>query len=82
MVKKVFGNGLAMMIMLCIILALIFIVLAGIQWITSEGDKNKLQAARSKLTWAIIGLIVAFTAFFIISIIGYFFKVDLLSLGG
>lgn len=53
----------------------------GISWITSGGDKNKLQAARAKLTWAVGGLVVAFAAFFIVSIIGYLFNVDLLKLG-
>jgi len=80
-VSKIFSNGLTLMIILCIVLALIFMVLAGIQWITSGGDKNKLQAARAKLTWAIGGLIVALAAFFIVSMIGYFFKVNLLKFG-
>lgn len=77
-VEKIFKNGFAIMIILCIVLAVIFIVLGGMQWITSGGDKTKLQAARAKLTWAVVGLIVAFSAFFIIGLIGYFFKVDLM----
>ncbi|MBI5122863.1 hypothetical protein HZA75_03310 [Candidatus Roizmanbacteria bacterium] len=58
----------------------IYIILAGIQWIMSGGDKNKLAAARAKLTWAIIGFIVILSSFFIINGIGYLFKVDLLKL--
>lgn len=77
-VAKLFRNFYSLMIILCIVLSLIFIVLGGLQWITSGGDKAKVQAARNKLTWAIVGLIVAFSGFFIISLIGYFFKVDLL----
>ncbi len=78
-VSKVFRNSFIIMIIICVALALIFIVVAGIQWILSGGDKTKLQAARAKLTWAIIGLVVAFAAFFIVSLIGYFFKVNLLN---
>jgi len=77
-ISKVFRNTFIIMLLACVILSLIFIVVAGIQWIMSGGDKNKLQAARSKLIWAIGGLIVAFVAFFIVSLIGYLFKVDLL----
>lgn len=77
-VAKFFKNGFAIMLILAIVMSLIFLVLGGIQWITSGGDKAKLQAARGKLTWAIVGLIISFSAFFIISLIGYFFKVDLL----
>jgi hypothetical protein len=77
-VEKLFKNSFSLMIILCIVLALIFIILGGIQWITSGGDKTKLQAARSKLTWSIIGLVIAFSAFFIVALIGFFFKVDLM----
>ena len=78
-VSKVFRNAFIIMLIACVALALIFMTYAGIQWITSGGDKTKLQAARAKLTYAIIGLIVAFVAFFIVGIIGFFFKVNLLS---
>jgi ABC-type Fe3+ transport system permease subunit len=77
-VSKVFRNSFVILLIICVVLSLIFIVYSGIQWILSGGDKNKLQAARARLNWAIIGLIVAFVAFFIVSLIGYFFKVDLL----
>ena len=78
-VSKLFKNGFSLMILICIMLALIFIVLGGMQWITSGGDKGKVEAARKKLTYAIVGLVVAFSAFFIVSMIGYFFQVDLLN---
>ncbi len=79
-VLKVFRNAYTIMLILVVVLSLIFIVLGGIQWITSGGDKSKLQAARSKITWAVGGLIIAFVSFFIVSLIGYFFDVPLLSL--
>ena len=79
-ISTVFKNSYTIMLIIAIVLSLIFIVLGGIQWVTSGGDKTKLEAARNKITWAIIGLIIAFVSFFIISIIGYFFKVDLLSI--
>ncbi|HVF69068.1 MAG TPA: hypothetical protein VNA13_00735 [Xanthomonadales bacterium] len=79
-VTKVFRNSYTIMLIICLVLSLIFIVLGGIQWITSGGDKTKLQAARSKITWAVIGLIISFVSFFIIGMIGYFFNVPLLSI--
>jgi hypothetical protein len=62
--------------MICIGLSLIYIVIAGMQWITSGGDKTKLDAARKKLTYAIIGLVVAFMSFLIVSVLGYVFGVN------
>ena len=76
--SKVFGNALTTMIILAVVLSLIFLVLGGMQWISSGGDKNKVAAARAKITWAIVGLIITLAAFFIINIFGYFFNVKLL----
>lgn len=61
-----------------ILIAVIMILWSGIQWITSEGDKTKLQAAKTRLSYSVIGLIVMFSAFFIINIIGTFFGVKLI----
>ena len=45
------------------ILAVIFIVVAGIRYTTSGGDPAKTKAAQQTLTYAIVGLIVAALAF-------------------
>lgn len=76
----IFRNSYTIMLIIVIILSLVFIVLGGIQWITSGGDKSKLQSARGKITWAVIGLIISFVSFFIVSLIGNFFDVELLML--
>lgn len=49
-----------------IIFAITLIIYSGIQWIISEGDKQKLQAAHNRLTYAIIGLILLLLAFFLV----------------
>ena len=51
------------------ILALGFVIYAGIQWAMSGGDKQKVQAARNRLTYSIIGLIVITLSFFIVQTI-------------
>ena len=75
--SKVFKNSLTIMITLAVILCLIYLILGGIQWISSGGDKNKVAGARAKITYAIIGLVVALLAFFIVGLFGYFFNVKL-----
>ena len=52
-----------------IILAIVFIFVSGIQWIMSGGEKQKLQNARNRLIYSIVGLIVIVIAFAIINII-------------
>ncbi len=54
---------------LAAILAVIFLVWGGIKYITAGGDKTKVTAARETIIGAIVGLIVAFAAFFIINFV-------------
>jgi hypothetical protein len=76
--SKIIGNAITIMIILAVILTLIFLILGGILWITSGGDKAKIAAARARITFAIVGLIIALVSFFIVSIVGTIFKVNLL----
>ncbi len=64
------------------ITALIFLIWGGISWIMSQGDKSKVESARKRITYAIIGLIVAFASYMIINTVGTFFGVKVLNLPG
>lgn len=64
-----------------IVAALLFfflLVLGGIRWITSGGDKGQTEAARSQITAAFVGLLVVFAAWAIMQIVGAFFDVNLI----
>lgn len=63
-------------IITAVILALFFLIWGGFDWMTSGGDKQKLASARQKITFAIVGLIIVFLAFFIINLISYFFGIS------
>lgn len=52
-----------------LLLVLIYLVWGGIQWITAGGDKAGLEAARGKITGAIIGIIVVAVAFAIYNLL-------------
>ena len=80
-VAKILGNAITIMLIIAVILTLIFLILGGIAWITSGGDKQKVGAARARITYAIIGLLVALGGFLIVSVIGYVFNVNLLNIG-
>jgi uncharacterized BrkB/YihY/UPF0761 family membrane protein len=78
-IEKIISNTLSLIITAGIVVSVIMIVWAGIQWVTSEGDKQKVAAARARLTWAIIGIIIMLISFFIISVINYLFGIQLLN---
>jgi hypothetical protein len=60
--------------------AFIFLLLGGVQWITAGGDKDALDKSRKKISQALIGLAIVFSAYAIIFIIRVLFGVDLIGL--
>ncbi len=58
-----------------------FMILFGaIQWILSGGDKASVEAARGRITQALIGIIVLFSVFAIIKLVENFFGISILTL--
>ncbi|MDP2632105.1 MAG: hypothetical protein Q8P25_00075 [Candidatus Curtissbacteria bacterium] len=53
-------------------LAFIFIIIAGIKFVTSSGDEKKLASASQTLTYAIIGLVVTALAFIVLQVVQRF----------
>lgn len=66
-----------------IIAAVVFffwLVLGGIKWIMSGGDKTKTEEARNQITAALIGLVIVFSAWAITRLIHVLFGFDLFNL--
>ena len=59
----------SILILTASVLAVVFIVYAGIQWAISGGDKQKIQQARQRLIFSIVGLIVVVLAGTIVNIV-------------
>ncbi len=52
--------------------ALIYLITGGFYWITSAGEKNNLESARNRITQAIVGLIVIFSTYAVMSLLATF----------
>ena len=78
-----FGELVTIAITFAIIVAALafffMLILGGIKWITSGGDKGKIESARSQITAGLIGLVIVFAAWAILSIVENFFQVNLRS---
>jgi len=59
------------------LLTLAYLLTGGMQWITSGGDKNALEAARNKITNALIGLVIVASSYAIFKLVGNFFGITL-----
>lgn len=62
------------------LIALFFLIFGGIRWITSGGDKAKVESARGTIIASIIGLIISLLAFFIITVVLGIFNISLSNL--
>ena len=66
-----------------VVAAIVFffiLVIGGITWIMSGGDKAKTEESRARITSALIGLTIVFAAWAIAELINVFFHVDIFEL--
>lgn len=53
------------------------LIMGGVKWTSVGGDKSHLEVARTQVTHAIIGIFVLLSLYAIVSLVEYFFGVDL-----
>lgn len=64
-----FVNIVRVLLPLLVIALFVMLVLGSFEWLTSAGDPKKLQKARATLTYAILGLVIFFSIYFIFNLI-------------
>lgn len=67
-----FSNLITLFYVIAILMLIFMIVWGALDWITSEGDKEKVAGARNKIINAIIGILLLAAAFGIIRVLGQF----------
>lgn len=68
-IPRYFENVVTAAFLFAGIIALIFIILSGIKFLTSGGDPKQLEGAKNTLTYAILGFILIFLSFAILNFI-------------
>lgn len=68
-VSEVLTNIIVLIYQVAIILFLFMILFSALQWILSGGDKEKVAAARGRLTNAVIGIIILGLAGVIVTLV-------------
>lgn len=79
-IGKLINAGITAAIVIAGLLAFVFLVWGGLQWLTSGGDKAKYEGARDRITAAIVGLAIVAVSVALINIIGKFFGIDIFNL--
>ncbi|MCX7928510.1 MAG: pilin [Patescibacteria group bacterium] len=70
--EYIFGTILSYVLGFAGIVLFIYLIIGGFKYITSEGNSQKVEQAKSTLTYAIGGLVVIVLSFFIINLIATF----------
>jgi len=74
-------SGLINLVMIVVALVFFFmLVLGGLRWVTSQGDKSNVENARNQITNALIGLAIVFAAWAIMKLIETLFGVSIFNL--
>jgi len=76
---NILGRALSSVIVLFLSGALIafvfYFLVGGISWIMSQGEEAKVKKARDTLTHALSGLLITFSIYALLKLIGYIFGV-------
>ncbi|MCL4397866.1 pilin [Patescibacteria group bacterium] len=75
-VGSIISSVLNLLLFVAFVAALIFLIIGGIKWILSGGDKEGTSKAKETVTSALIGLAVVLAAWILINILLSFFGVS------
>ncbi len=73
---KLLSSGIQVALIIAAIMTFAMLIWGGIQWISSGGDKSNYEAARGRITAALVGLAIVAAAWALMSLIGYFFDIN------
>lgn len=74
------GGFIKLILVIASIVFFFILVIGGVQWIVSGGDKQKTEEARGRITAALVGLVIVFAAWAIAQLIGVFFGIHIFNL--
>ena len=78
--SSVISGLIKFLLVIAAVLFFFMLVVGGIQWIISGGDKAGSENARKRITSALVGLAIVFAAWAIVSLVKALFGVDILNL--
>lgn len=74
------SSGIKLALIIAAVVFFFMLVIGGIRWILSGGDKGKTEEARNQITAALVGLVIVFSAWAIAQLINALFGVNILDL--
>jgi hypothetical protein len=79
-VPGIVGGAVKFVVIIAALIFFFILVIGGIKWIASGGDKAKTEEARNQITAALVGLVIVFASWAIVALINAFFNVNIFNL--
>jgi hypothetical protein len=76
-INRLFPILVALAFIICIIVSVILIIIGGIRWITSGGNKETIISARDTVTDGVIGLALLLSLYVVIQFINLIFRINI-----
>lgn len=79
-VPQLIGAGINLALIAAALISFFFLLIGGVQWILAGGDKEGTEKARKRITNALIGLAIVFSAYALALLAKTIFGVDIFTL--
>ncbi len=79
-IGNLISNVVSVAFIVAAIATFVYLVLGGLNWLTSSGDKTKIEAAQKMISNALIGLAIVAASWAIYTLVLEFFGIDLSAL--
>jgi len=74
------GGAINLILISVTLIAFLFLLIGGVQWVMAGGDKEGTEKARKRITAALVGLAITFSAYAIAFIVNAVFGVNVFTL--
>ncbi len=78
--SKILKTGVSLVLIVGIVIFFFIFTSGGVKWLSSSGDKSKLESAQKQISSGLVGLVILLSAFAIIKLIETLFGIDLLNI--
>lgn len=78
--SSVISGLITLVLVVAAIVFFFMLIIGGLKWILSGGDKAQTESARNQITAALIGLVIVFGAFAIAQVVQALFGINIFSL--
>ena len=75
----IFANLLRIAIVVSGFALLLYLIWGGLEWLTSGGDKNKVESARNRITNAVVGVVILVASVAIVTFLGSYLGLNILN---